>query len=103
TLRGAAVAAAAFAFALSLAQRQLSTPVRFVRRGVRSVTGSLDLTTGVREPVTAATLLRAPESALRLLSAATPLLATAPVPPGAGRVDLAADGRRAAAGRAPPR
>jgi sulfite exporter TauE/SafE len=77
TVRGAAVVAGAFAFALSLAQRQLSTPVRFVRRSVRSVSGTLELSTGAREPVTAATLLRPPETALRLLSAATPLLATA--------------------------
>ena len=76
-VRGAAVVAALFAFALSLAQRQLSTPVRFVRRHVRSVSGSLELASGTQEPITAATLLRAPESALRLLSAATPLLATA--------------------------
>ena len=77
TMRGAAVVAAAFAFALSLAQRQLSTPVRLVRRSVRSVTGSLELASGAEEPITTATLLRAPERALRLLSAATPLLATA--------------------------
>jgi len=64
TLRGEAVAAAAFAFLVSLAQRRLSTEVRRVRRS-----GEM--------PADAELLLRAPETALRLLSAALPALAGA--------------------------
>jgi hypothetical protein len=63
-IRAEAIAAAAFAFLVSLAQRRLSTEVRRVRRG-----GKL--------PADAELLLRAPETALRLLSAALPALAGA--------------------------
>jgi hypothetical protein len=63
-IRGEAVAAAAFAFLVSLAQRRLSTEVRRVRRS-----GEL--------PADADLLLQAPEAALRLLSAALPILAGA--------------------------
>jgi hypothetical protein len=59
-LRGEAFAAAAFAFAASLAQRTLSTPVRAARRAGGD-----------------ATAVQAAETALRLLSAALPLLAGA--------------------------
>jgi hypothetical protein len=63
-IRGEAVAAAAFAFLVSLAQRRLSTEARRVRRGA--------------EPSADARLaLEAPEAALRLLSAAVPALAGA--------------------------
>jgi hypothetical protein len=64
-IRAEAVAAAAFAFVVSLAQRRLSTEARRVRRG------------GGELPPDAERLLRAPESALRLLSAALPALAGA--------------------------
>ena len=63
-IRAEAVAAAAFAFLVSLAQRRLSTVVRGVRRGSAP-------------PADPELVLRAPEAALRLLSAALPLLATA--------------------------
>ena len=63
-IRGEAVAAAAFAFLVSLAQRRLSTEVRRVRRGAAP-------------PPDAELLLRAPEAALRLLSLALPALAGA--------------------------
>ena len=63
-IRGEAFAAAAFAFLASLAQRRLSTEVRRVRRGGEP-------------PADAELLLRAPEAALRLLSAAMPALAGA--------------------------
>jgi hypothetical protein len=76
-IRGPAVAAAGFAMLLSLAQRRLSTPVRRLRRHVRSVSGSLDLDDGTGEPLTRESLLDAPETALRILSVATPLLAAA--------------------------
>jgi hypothetical protein len=63
-IHGEAVAAAAFAFLVSLAQRRLSTEVRRVRRGG-------DPSADVR------LALEAPEAALRLLSAALPVLAGA--------------------------
>jgi hypothetical protein len=63
-IRGEAVAAAVFAFLVSLAQRRLSTEVRRVRRGAEL-------------PPDAEHLLRAPEAALRLLAAALPALAGA--------------------------
>jgi hypothetical protein len=67
-IRGAALAAAAFAFLTSLAQRRLSTEVRSVRRGNLRPAG---------EAADAELALRAPEAALRLLSAALPALAGA--------------------------
>lgn len=63
-LRGEAVAAAAFAFLTSLAQRRLSTEARAVRRG------------DAPQP-DADARLHAPETALRLLAAAMPALAGA--------------------------
>ena len=74
-LTGEALLAAAFAALLSAAQRTLSTPVRRARREVASVSGTLELRDGRREPVTRETLTRAPEAALRLLSGATVALA----------------------------
>jgi hypothetical protein len=76
-LRGEAVLAAAWATALSLAQRRLSTPVRRLRRQVADVRGTIVLAGGATEPVTRATLLAAPEAALRLLAASTVLAAAA--------------------------
>jgi hypothetical protein len=64
-IRAGAAVAAAFAFLVSLAQRRLSTEVRRVRRS------------GVELTTDAELLLRAPETALRLLSAALPALAGA--------------------------
>jgi hypothetical protein len=63
-IRGEAVAAAAFAFFVSLAQRRLSTEARRVRRGGEP-------------PADVRLALEAPEAALRLLSAAMPVLAGA--------------------------
>ena len=77
TISAAAVIAAAWATVLSLAQRRLSTPVRHARRDVVGVTGGLELVDGGREPVTRETLVAAPEAALRLLAAATVLVAAA--------------------------
>ena len=73
----AAVAAAVWAAALSLAQRRLSTPVRRMRRQVRAVTGELELADGSREPLDGAALTAAPETALRLLTLATVAAAAA--------------------------
>jgi hypothetical protein len=75
TLRAAAVAAAAWATVLSLAQRRLSTPVRRARRDVVGVSGEIQLAGGAREPVTREVLVAAPEAALRLLTLATVLVA----------------------------
>lgn len=72
-----AVLAAAFAVVLSLAQRVLSTNVRFVRRRVARVHGELELADGGREPLDEGRLIATDERALRLLSAATVLLAAA--------------------------
>jgi hypothetical protein len=68
-IRGEAVAAAAFALLVSLAQRRLSTEVRMVRRGTVRRGGE-------PRPGTALAL-EAPEAALRLLSTALPVLAGA--------------------------
>jgi hypothetical protein len=77
TLRLAAVAAAAWATALSLAQRRLSTPVRRARRDIVEVSGELELADGGREALSREALVVAPEAALRLLTAATILIAAA--------------------------
>jgi hypothetical protein len=70
-----ALIAAVFAAFLSLAQRQLSTQVRRVRRRVAAVTGTVELRDGRREPVTAGLLTAAPEAALRALTLAVTALA----------------------------
>lgn len=77
TLHGAAIAAAAYAFASSGAQRILSTPVRLVRRRVTRIDGELELADGSRLPLDADTLAAAPEAALKALAAAVVLLAAA--------------------------
>jgi hypothetical protein len=76
-LRIEALLAAAFAALLSLAQRRLSTQVRSLRRRVSAVSGSLEYSDGRHEPITAELLLRAPEGALRALTAAVIALAAA--------------------------
>jgi hypothetical protein len=76
-VRVAAVVAAAACALLSAAQRALSTPVRDLRRRVAEVQGSIVDRDGGTRPIDAGTLRDAPESALRLLSAAVPLLALA--------------------------
>ena len=72
-----AVAATAFAVALSLAQRRLSTQVRDVRRRVASLSGEITRPDGSSEPVTRATLIEGPEGALRAMAAASCALAVA--------------------------
>ncbi len=76
-LRVEAIAAAGWAMLMVIAQRALSTLVRRVRRGVVSITGELELVDGTREPLTRELLVAGPEAALRLLPAATILLAVA--------------------------
>jgi len=73
----AAVALAAACAAISAAQRILSAQVRRLRRHVVSVQGVLATSDGATEPIDAATLRTAPESALRWLALAMPLLAGA--------------------------
>ena len=77
TVRVEAVFAAGACAALSAAQRVLSTPVRRLRRTVVTVSGELETTDGVREPIDASTLRAAPERALRWLSVAVPSVAAA--------------------------
>jgi hypothetical protein len=75
TITIAAVVVAAACGAVSFAQRALSTPVRALRRHAVEVVGELRHDDGRREPVDAATLRVPPETALRWLSIAMPLLA----------------------------
>jgi len=77
TLAVAPVLGAAAAFALSYAQRALSTPARRLRRQVRGVEGSLTLKDGTVQPLDEATLLMPLERALHALSWSTVALAAA--------------------------
>jgi hypothetical protein len=71
------VLAAAAAMAMSAAQRYLSTPARMLRRRTVAVTGSITLTDGQVSALDARGLLAPLERALRSLSWAVVLLATA--------------------------
>ena len=77
TVRAEALLAAGFAALLSLSQRRLSTPARALRRRTASVTGTVELTDGTREPLTAEALLAAPEGALKALNVSVVALAAA--------------------------
>jgi len=68
---------AAFAFAMSLAQRSLSRRVRALRREVRSIEGQLLHADGTVEDIGRAWALGPDEQALKLLSLAMPALAVA--------------------------
>ena len=74
-VRGVTVLAAVFAVLLSLAQRVLSSHVRYVRRRVVAVRGELERADASREPLDARRLTAPAETGLRLLSLATVLLA----------------------------
>jgi hypothetical protein len=74
-LRAVAVLAALFAVVHSLAQRTLSSHVRYVRRRVLAVRGELELADASRQPLDARRLTAAAETGLRLLSLATVVLA----------------------------
>jgi hypothetical protein len=69
--------AALFAFALSLAQRALSTQARFVRRRTVSVEGTMTTADGITEPFGEWQLLAPLEGSLRWMSMATVALASA--------------------------
>ena len=75
TVRAEAVFVSAACLFLSAAQRRLSTPVRELRRKIASVEGRIVLRDGSEATVGEATLRKAPEGALRALSAAMVLLA----------------------------
>jgi hypothetical protein len=77
TLAVAPVIAAIGAAALSAAQRALSTPARLLRRKSADVVGSITLTDGETMPVDRSVLLAPLEQALRALSWAVVMLATA--------------------------
>ena len=74
-LGAAAFLGAAFAVLLSLAQRALSNHVRFVRRRVAAVDGEVELRDGSRKQLDADWLIAAEERGLRLLAAASVVLA----------------------------
>jgi hypothetical protein len=69
------VFAAMAAFALSAAQRQLSTPARLIRRRATAVEGHITLATGDVVPIDHRTLLAPLERALHAMSWAVVLLA----------------------------
>jgi hypothetical protein len=73
----APVLAAAGAFALSAAQRSLSTPARMIRRKVRKIEGTLVLSDGSSEPVNELLLIAPLEKALRAMSWSVAFLAAA--------------------------
>lgn len=75
TVESGVVLVAAACAGLSAAQRLLSTPVRMLRRRVRSVSGRLELASGEELALDESTLRAVPERALRALSVAMPLLA----------------------------
>jgi hypothetical protein len=69
--------AAAGALALSLAQRQLSTPARQIRRRVADIDGRATLRDGTTVSIDQQTLLRPLEAALRSMSWGVVLIAAA--------------------------
>ncbi len=77
TLSAGSVLAAAGAFALSAAQRSLSTPARLLRRRAAGVTGSIMLADGDTLALSASRLLEPLERALRAMSWSIVLLAAA--------------------------
>jgi hypothetical protein len=77
TITWTALLAAAYATLTSYVQRVLSTPVRHVRRRVASVSGTIELHDGTREPITRERLAAAPERSLQALAAANVALAAA--------------------------
>ena len=77
--RVSGVLAAAACFALSVAQRALSTPVRALRRRTAQVQGVIERNDGTVEPLDRSSLTHAPERALRALSLSVPLIASAMV------------------------
>jgi hypothetical protein len=77
TISWEALLAASYAALTSYVQRELSTPVRHVRRRVAAVTGTIELRDGGSEPVTREALAATQERSLQLLAAANVSLAAA--------------------------
>jgi len=77
TISVAAIVAAAAAFALTLAQRALSTPARWLRRRVTGVTILATLADGGERRLTSSDLTKPLEQALRALACAVVLVAVA--------------------------
>jgi hypothetical protein len=77
TIGLAAVAGAVFAFATSVAQRRLSTPVRDLRRRVISVRGTIERRDGTEESLVSEHLIAPGEGALQALTAGIVALALA--------------------------
>ena len=77
TITWVSLLAAGYAALTSYVQRVLSTPVRYVRRRVASVTGTAELRDGTSEPITAELLYATQERSLKLLAAANVCLAGA--------------------------
>jgi hypothetical protein len=73
----APILGAAACYAVSVAQRTLSTPARTLRRRVIQVSGTVTLATGAVHSIDRETLLRPLEEALRALSWGMVVLATA--------------------------
>jgi len=76
-LKAPALLAAAAAYALSRAQRSLSSSVRFVRRQTNGADIALELQDGSERTAHEELLLDPPEAALRAMSWGLPLLAAA--------------------------
>jgi hypothetical protein len=77
TIDEVAVIGGAFAALVSAAQRVLSTPVRHVRRRVRTVRGEIELHDGGIEELDEAALMGPAETGLRILAGAMVVLAAA--------------------------
>jgi hypothetical protein len=77
TLRLPAVVAAAGAYALTAAQRSLSTPARLLRRNVASVDGTITYLDGRHAPLSTTTLLGPLETALKAMAFGLVALAVA--------------------------
>jgi hypothetical protein len=77
TISAAAVVAAAASFTLTLAQRALSTPARWLRRRVRVIATVATLADGREQHLTSSDLTRPLEQALRAIACGVVLLAVA--------------------------
>ena len=77
TMSAAGVAAAAAAFALTLAQRALSTPARWLRRQVTTITAVATLSDGGEQRLTSSDLMKPLERALRAMACGVVLVAVA--------------------------
>jgi hypothetical protein len=77
TISAVALLGAGYTFAMSLTQRQLSTPARRLRRKVHSVEGTIHLQDGTIVRVDRQLMLRPLERALQLLVMTSLLIATA--------------------------